>query len=212
MRIGSLFVGDDLSRCFLALWGYRASNSVRTCWLLIEESTIEIKIARIFLLYFLVEKIDQILIFLAIVLSDRRLSLLSLLSRLLWSVSLLLHRSTLFAVNINWIFSWLFGVIIARSWVVLFFYSCLAIAPEIWNVKLLLNFVFYRTFHIFFFVFVVYSFSACICELLQVAWIFHDGLIQIFLCGTSTLDSWTFFVLVAVLFAERKGGFAWALL
>lgn len=113
MRIASLFVGDDLSWGFLTFWGCRASDAVGICRLLVEEPSIQVGIAWIFFLYLLVEEIDQILVFLAVVLSDRRLPLQSLLSLLFWAVSLLWLRSTLFVEMIGWISSGLSAVIVA---------------------------------------------------------------------------------------------------
>lgn len=113
MRIASLFVGDDLSWGFLTFWSCRASDAVGTCRLLVEEPSIQVGIAWIFFLYLFVEEIDQILVFLAVVLSDRRLPLQSLLSLLFWAVSLLWLRSTLFVEMIGWISSGLSAVIVA---------------------------------------------------------------------------------------------------
>lgn len=115
-------------------------------------------------------------------------------------------------MNIYWISSRLFDVIITSPWVVLSLHCRLAIASKIWNVKLLLNRILYRTFCVFLLIFMIYSFSTCIRELLQVAWIFQDGLIQIFFRGAGALNCRTFLILVTILFAERKRRFAWALL
>lgn len=118
----------------------------------------------------------------------------------------------LFITIIYLISSDLFAVIITGSWVILPFHRCLTIAAEIGSIKLLPYWLFYRTFRIFFLLFMIIFFSTYIRELLQVAWIFQDGLIQIFLRGTGTLDSRSFFILASVLIAGENVGLAGTLL
>lgn len=80
MRIGSFFIGDDFAWGLLTLRGGGTDDTIGTCRLLVEKSSVEVGIARIFLLYLLVKEIDQILILLTIVLFDWGLSWLSWLS------------------------------------------------------------------------------------------------------------------------------------
>lgn len=130
--------------------------------MLVEESSVKVRIAWIFFLYLLVKEIDQILIFLAVVFLGRRLSLLSL------AVSLLYLRRLLFVV-IYWISSGLSTVIVTCSWIVLSLHCRLAVTTEIWSVKLLLNRVLYWTLQIFFLVLMIYPLSTSIRILFQVA-------------------------------------------